>query len=220
MGAHRIWRAAIYPAVGRVPPRVPIWAVASLLCTLLATLTLAGCAGTSASSKTPTPATGNVAISINPTSATVAAGATQQFSAMVTGTSNTSVIWSASGGLISTTGLYTAGSTGGSFSATATSMADGSKSAQAAVTVNGPLPPAGTAASITKDGITWSFSQPVPVGQFVNGDYYVVGPVTITSISPPPTTSSPYMNGSVVDLPTANGKSGFDSRLNDGTDES
>ena len=220
MGAHRIWRAAIYPAVGRVPPRVPIWAVASLLCTLLATLTLAGCAGTSASSKTPTPATGNVAISINPTSATVAAGATQQFSAMVTGTSNTSVIWSASGGLISTTGLYTAGSTGGSFSATATSMADGSKSAQAAVTVNGPPPPAGTAASITKDGITWSFSQPVPVGQFVNGDYYVVGPVTITSISPPPTTSSPYMNGSVVDLPTANGKSGFDSRLNDGTDES
>jgi hypothetical protein len=28
------------------------------------------------------------------------------------------------------------------------------------------------------------------------------------------------MNGSVVNLPTANGKSGFDSRLNDGTDES
>ena len=80
--------------------------------------------------------------------------------------------------------------------------------------------PPGTASSITKDGITWTFSQAVPVGQFVNGDYYVVGPVTITAIDPPPTTSSPYMNGSVVDLPTANGKSGFDSRLNDGTDES
>ena len=78
----------------------------------------------------------------------------------------------------------------------------------------------GTASSITKDGITWTFSQPVPVGQFVNGDYYVVGPVTITAIDPAPTSSSPYENGSVLNLPTANSKSGFDSRLNDGTDES
>ena len=83
-----------------------------------------------------------------------------------------------------------------------------------------PRSPAGTASSITKDGITWSFSQPAPLGQFVNGDYYVVGPVTITSIDPPPTRSAPYLNGSVLDLPTANGKSGFDSRLNDGTDQS
>ena len=74
--------------------------------------------------------------------------------------------------------------------------------------------------SITKDGITWTFSQPVKSGQFVNGDYYVVGPVTITAINPAPTTSSPYENGSVLNLPTANSKSGFDSRLNDGTDES
>ena len=83
-----------------------------------------------------------------------------------------------------------------------------------------PPPPLGTAASVSKDGITWTFSQPVPVGQFVNGDYYVVGPVTVTAIDPAPTTSSPYENGSVLNLPTANSKSGFDSRLNDGTDES
>jgi hypothetical protein len=76
------------------------------------------------------------------------------------------------------------------------------------------------ASSLTKDGITWRFSQPVPVGQFVNGDYYVVGPVTVTSIDPAPTKSTPYLNGSVLDLPTANGKSGFDSRLDDGVDES
>ena len=81
-------------------------------------------------------------------------------------------------------------------------------------------PTPGTASSISKDGITWTFSQAVPVGQFVNGDYYVVGPVTITAIDPAPTTSTPFETGSVVDLPTANGKSGFDSRLNDGTDES
>ena len=45
-----------------------------------------------------------------------------------------------------------------------------------------------TQSSITKDSITWTFSQAVPVGQFVNGDYYVVGPVTVTSISPAPQT--------------------------------
>ena len=78
----------------------------------------------------------------------------------------------------------------------------------------------GTASSITKDGITWSFARSVPVGQFVTGDYYVVGPVTITSITPAPTTSLPYLNGSVLNLPAPNGKSGFDSRLNDGEDQS
>ena len=88
---------------------------------------------------------------------------------------------------------------------------------------SGNPPPPGstqTVSSITKDGITWTFSQPVPVGQFVNADYYVVGPVTITAIDPAPTTAAPYENGSVLNLPTANSKSGFDSRLNDGTDES
>ena len=79
---------------------------------------------------------------------------------------------------------------------------------------------AGTASSITKDGITWTFSAPVPLGQFANGDYYVVGPVTITAITPQPTTSSPYLNGSEKNLPTMNGKTGFDSRLSDSKDQS
>jgi hypothetical protein len=74
--------------------------------------------------------------------------------------------------------------------------------------------------SITKDGVTWTFAMPVSAGQFVNGDYYVVGPVTVTGISPAPENAAPYMNGSVLDLPTADGKSAFDQRLNDGTDES
>jgi len=96
----------------------------------------------------------------------------------------------------------------------------GAKNNSTTTTTNHPPPPPNTASSISKDGVTWTFSQPVTVGQFVNGDYYVVGPVTITAIDPPPTTSSPYENGSVLNLPTANSKSGFDSRLNDGTDES
>ena len=39
---------------------------------------------------------------------------------------------------------------------------------------------------ITQYGITWSFSEPVPVGRFVNGDFYVVGPTTVVGIVPRP----------------------------------
>jgi hypothetical protein len=74
--------------------------------------------------------------------------------------------------------------------------------------------------TIQKDGITWTFAAPVEAGQFVNGDFWIVGPATVTAIDPAPTTASPFLNGSVLNLPSRNGKSGFDSRLNDGTDES
>ena len=74
--------------------------------------------------------------------------------------------------------------------------------------------------SVTKDGVTWTFERPVPVGQFVNGDYYVVGPVTVTGIDPAPQTSAPFKNGSVKNLPAPNGRSSFDSRLNDGENQS
>ena len=39
---------------------------------------------------------------------------------------------------------------------------------------------------MTQYGITWTFAQPARVGQFVNGDYYVVGPVTVTALDPKP----------------------------------
>ncbi len=39
---------------------------------------------------------------------------------------------------------------------------------------------------ISQYGITWTFEQPARVGQFVNGDWYVVGPVTIKTIDPRP----------------------------------
>jgi hypothetical protein len=44
--------------------------------------------------------------------------------------------------------------------------------------------PANTASSITQYGITWTFDQAYQYGQYANGDYWVVGPVTITSITP------------------------------------
>ena len=74
-----------------------------------------------------------VGITVSPTSATLSPGNTQQFTATVTGTSNTAVTWTATGGAISTSGLYTAGQTTGSFSVTATSAADTTKGASASV---------------------------------------------------------------------------------------
>jgi hypothetical protein len=63
--------------------------------------------------------------------------------------------------------------------------------------------------SVTKDGVTWTFTQSVPVGQFLTGDYYVVGPVTVSAISPAP---GGGRNGSVKNLTTNPDKTGFDSR--------
>ena len=40
--------------------------------------------------------------------------------------------------------------------------------------------------SVSQYGMTWTFDKPARVGQFVNGDFYVVGPVTITEITPKP----------------------------------
>ncbi|MGD0045023.1 MAG: hypothetical protein ABSE84_32260, partial [Isosphaeraceae bacterium] len=40
--------------------------------------------------------------------------------------------------------------------------------------------------NLSQYGMTWTFDKPARVGQFVNGDFYVVGPVTITGITPRP----------------------------------
>ena len=67
-----------------------------------------------------------------------------------------------------------------------------------------------TVSSVTHQGITWTFSQPAQVGQYVTGDYYVVAPVTIAAISPPP---KPGRNGSVINLPNVQDRTGFDDRM-------
>ncbi len=40
--------------------------------------------------------------------------------------------------------------------------------------------------SVSQYGISWTFDKPARVGQFINGDWYVVGPVTIKAITPKP----------------------------------
>lgn len=49
-----------------------------------------------------------------------------------------------------------------------------------------PEPAAGTTmlSSVTQNGTTVTFDKAYPVGQYVNGDYYVVGPATVTGYTP------------------------------------
>jgi hypothetical protein len=64
--------------------------------------------------------------------------------------------------------------------------------------------------SITQYGITWTFEKPARVGRFVNGDYYIVGPTIIVSITPKPSNGR---NGSCLNPSSTVEKTGFDSRI-------
>ncbi len=85
---------------------------------------------------------------------------------------------------------------------------------------------------ITQYGVTWTFDRAVRAGQFVTGDWWVVGPVTVTSVEPKPgpadageSIETPknrwgdtslrndqrMRNGSMIVL-EAGGKHGYDSR--------
>jgi hypothetical protein len=91
-----------------------------------------------------------VAVSVSPTTAQVNAGLKKQFTATVTGTTNTAVTWSVAGsgctgatcGTVSSSGLYTAPSavpSSAQVSVTATSVADPTKSATASITILSPV---------------------------------------------------------------------------------
>jgi hypothetical protein len=75
--------------------------------------------------------------------------------------------------------------------------------------------PAFAATSVSQFGITWTFNRDYPTGQFANGDWWVVGPVTITSISPRYTVKDgETLNGSMLNpAPAIAGAQGWDSRL-------
>jgi hypothetical protein len=79
----------------------------------------------------------NVIVTISPATANVAAGATVQFTATVTGASNTAINWGASGGTITKDGLYTAPAIGGGYAVQATSAASSTSSATGVVYVTG-----------------------------------------------------------------------------------
>jgi len=97
-----------------------------LLATLLAALVVSACGGSSPDAGTNTPPAGQtVVVQTAPVQADIAPGGTVQFSAVVTGTAETSVRWTileANGGTIDASGLYTAPATAGAFHVKAASI--------------------------------------------------------------------------------------------------
>ena len=53
--------------------------------------------------------------------------------------------------------------------------------------------------TVSQYGITWTLDEPSPVGQFVNGDFYVVGPVTVVAIDPRPLLGSEVPTSELAD---------------------
>ena len=67
--------------------------------------------------------------------------------------------------------------------------------------------------SVAQYGITWKFDKKVPVGTFVNGDYYVVGPVTVVEVAPAPSGAGKgFRNGSMLNPPVTS-FSAYDGRF-------
>ncbi|NLF30757.1 MAG: hypothetical protein GX591_07710 [Planctomycetes bacterium] len=56
--------------------------------------------------------------------------------------------------------------------------------ASTAIAQDSPEP--GRVERIEQYGITWTFASPVRAGRFVTGDWWVIGPVTVTSVTPAP----------------------------------
>ncbi|MHB8872169.1 MAG: Ig-like domain-containing protein, partial [Myxococcaceae bacterium] len=127
------------------------------------------------------PPAGGISVSVSPTSATLATLASRQFSAYVSGATNTQVSWTvvegASGGTISSTGYYTAPDVPGSYRVSAISLADPSRRGYATVNVtsnfnvsitpsNTSVGPGGTATfsavvtGTTNQAVTWSVVEP------------------------------------------------------------
>ncbi len=79
--------------------------------------------------------------------------------------------------------------------------------------------PNGSTSQITQFGITWTFDKAYPCGEFVNGDYWVVGPVTLTNILPKSTNDR---NGSMIgpNAASSNPGQGFDIRIASGNYQS
>jgi hypothetical protein len=63
--------------------------------------------------------------------------------------------------------------------------------------------------AISQYGVTWTFSAPIQAERYITGDWWVVGPVTLKSITPKP---APGRHGSVIN-PPAGRTQGYDDRI-------
>src|SRR5215469_7332719 len=155
-----------------------------------------------------------VSLSISPSSASLSAGQTTQFTPTVTGTNNTSVIWSVTPtvGSVSSSGQYTAPSSISSqqvLTVTAKSVADPTQIASAVVTLvpaSVTLAPqsislaagksvqfTATATGLSSTAVNWSISP--QLGSISNGLY--VAPATVSSAQNITVTATSAVNSSV-----------------------
>ena len=164
----------------------------------------------------------SVSISVSPTSTSVTAGGSRQFTASVLGTSNTAVTWSASAGSISNAGVFTAPNVSSATSVTVrvTSVADSTKSASSVVSVQAVAAPTisvsvSPASASVKSGagqqfvatvqgssntaVTWSASAGAvsPSGMFTAPSVTANTTVTVTATSSANTTKKASVNVAV-----------------------
>ena len=170
-----------------------------ILLSLLACLQ-AGCGRVSGSHSSPTPPTapppssGNVQVSVTPNPVNVRAGSSQQFTASVTGTTNTAVTWSvnnvaggnSASGTITSSGNYTAPAAlpnPNTITIQATSAADSSASGSSNVTILNPTPVL-TAISPTSVNVG-AFSLTITGSNFLSGSQVLLAgaPLTTTYVS-------------------------------------
>lgn len=114
---------------------------------------------------------GGISVSVTPTVAHLAPGATLQFSASVTGSPDSALVWSvkegAAGGSVSATGLYSAPTMVGNYHVVATSHALATASASATVFVNSP----GDCSNLPAVG-KWESIAPVTAPDATSGKNY------------------------------------------------
>ena len=131
------------------------------------TVTVTSVADTTKSDTATVTVVAGVAVNVSPKTVTLVVGGTETFTATVTGgtTGNTAVTWSigTGGGAITTAGVYTAPETVGTYTVTATSVADTTKSDTATVTVV-PKPVTFSAGgfyslAIKGDGSLWAWGE-------------------------------------------------------------
>lgn len=179
--------------------------VGSCVVLTFALVVMVACGSSSSSSGGTTPPA-QVSIQLNQSAVTLAPTQTSQFSATVTGSSNTAVTWfvdTVSGGnstvgTIDSSGLYTAPAQGGSHTVMAASVADPTKTATAAVTVSAPVISVGisplsasllttatqqftaTVQNSSNTAVTWSVDQ-------ISGGNSTVGTVSASGLYTAPT---------------------------------
>jgi hypothetical protein len=158
-----------------------------------------------------------VSVTVAPTSTSVKLGTTQQFTATLSGTTNTGTTWSVNGtvggnstyGTITSAGLYTAPATvpSGAVSVTTTSNADSTKSASAVVTITPVNSNSGSVSSPTfwPSPGTYSSAQVVTVASSTSGAVlcYTINGTTPTATTPGTCSNGmPLINGGTVTIPS------------------